>query len=226
MPAFRLAGAAGLIFAVLTATAFVLLRSEPPSGAAGTAGFVTWWSAHAWRFSVGLYLIPFAGMAFLWLLAALRERIGQHEDRFFSTVLLGSGLLYVAMTFAAAASAAAAGAPSDGLLTGGAPDEATFLVGRAISRAFYFVFAIKMAAVFMLVASTIARRTGALPRWFASLGMITGLILLLVVSLNDLVALVFPAWVAILGTLILRAGGDPPRVPPPDAAAGRATTPP
>ena len=55
-----------------------------------------------------LYLVPFAGIAFLWFLAALRRRIGRLEDQFFSTVFLGSGLMFVAMLFAASAAASAA----------------------------------------------------------------------------------------------------------------------
>ena len=36
-------------------------------------------------------------------MAVLRNRIGGLEDRFFATVFLGSGLLFVAMLFATAA---------------------------------------------------------------------------------------------------------------------------
>src|SRR5215467_11071618 len=41
--------------------------------------------------------------AFLWFFAVVRNRLGALEDRFFSTVFLGSGLLYVAMIFISAA---------------------------------------------------------------------------------------------------------------------------
>ena len=52
--------------------------------------------------------MPFSGIAFVWFIAVIRNRIGDREDQFFGTVFLGSGLLFVAMLFAAAA---AAGAP-------------------------------------------------------------------------------------------------------------------
>jgi hypothetical protein len=42
-----------------------------------------------------------AGIAFLWFIGVLRDRIGEREDRFFATVFLGSGLLFVAMIFVA-----------------------------------------------------------------------------------------------------------------------------
>jgi hypothetical protein len=47
--------------------------------------------------------MPFAGIAFLWFIGAVRDRIGQREDRFFASVFLGSDLLFVAMLLAAAA---------------------------------------------------------------------------------------------------------------------------
>ena len=57
--------------------------------------------------AVALNLVPFAGIAFLWFIGVLRDRIGEREDRFFATVFLGSGLLFVAMMFVAAAVAGA-----------------------------------------------------------------------------------------------------------------------
>lgn len=33
-----------------------------------------------------------AGIAFLWFIGVIRDRSGAHEDRFFATVFLGSGL--------------------------------------------------------------------------------------------------------------------------------------
>jgi hypothetical protein len=69
---------------------------------------------------IALNLVPFAGIAFLWFIGVVRDRIGQREDRFFASVFLGSGLLFVAMLFAAAAFAgglianAAAGSAAPG----------------------------------------------------------------------------------------------------------------
>jgi hypothetical protein len=52
---------------------------------------------------VALNLTPFAGIAFLWFIGVIRTRLGLLEDKLFATVFLGSGLLFVAMLFAAAA---------------------------------------------------------------------------------------------------------------------------
>src|SRR4051794_41435814 len=51
---------------------------------------------------LSLHLVPFAGIAFLWFIGVVREQLGDVEDRLFSTVFLGSGLLLVAMLFQAA----------------------------------------------------------------------------------------------------------------------------
>jgi hypothetical protein len=205
----RAAGLAGLMFAILTAASLLLIRDTPPRA---ESAFAHWWESYGPRYSIAMYLIPFAGIAFLWLLAALRHRIGRHEDQLFATVLLGSGLLYVAMFFAAgAAASAAAFATTD---DGPAAYDA-FLFGRAMSRAFFFVFATKMAAAFMLVASGIGRRTGVFPAWFTLVGLVAGIVLLLTITYFEPIALVFPAWVAILGMLLVRAQPpDPaPRAP-------------
>ena len=199
LTAFRAAGVAGLAFAVLMTVALVLMRDEPPSSA---ALFAAWWEAYAPRLFAAVYIIPFAGIAFLWLLAALRRRIGRNEDQFYATVLLGSGLLFVAMLFATAAAATVTSVGSE------LSDEAAydaFVVGRTMGRAFFYVFAIKMAAAFMLVSSTIIRQTRIMPRWFSAVGLVAGIVLLVTITAFEPVALVFPAWVATLSVLLLRA---------------------
>ena len=47
--------------------------------------------------------MPFAGIAFLWFIGVIREQLGAVEDRLFSTVFMGSGLLFLALLFSGAA---------------------------------------------------------------------------------------------------------------------------
>ena len=49
-------------------------------------------------------LIPDTGISFLWFMGVVRDRMGHHEDQFFSTLSSGSGYLYLGLTFASAAS--------------------------------------------------------------------------------------------------------------------------
>jgi len=100
----RSAGLAGILFSVLFAASLVLASTRPPEGL-GDAAFVAWYQDNAMTqvTIAALYLAPFAGIAFLWFIGVIRARIGKHEDQFFATVFLGSGMLFVAMYWAAAA---------------------------------------------------------------------------------------------------------------------------
>lgn len=99
----RAAGMAGIVFAVLIAAAIVLVRIALPGGAEGHEVSVDGGQRDAVQ--TALALLPFAGIAFLWFMGALREQAGEGEDRFVSTVFLGSGLVFVATLFGAAAAA-------------------------------------------------------------------------------------------------------------------------
>ena len=136
----------------------------------------------------------------------LRDRIGQREDRFFATVFLGSGLLFVAMLFVTAAVAgglfAAASASS------GPPGRTTLALGRDVTGLLLNVYAMRMAAVFTLTTVTIARRTEIVSRWLTVAGVVAALVLLVAVNFSDWVELLFPAWILALSIDILMAGPE------------------
>jgi hypothetical protein len=204
----RAAGIAGLAFSVLFVVSMLLIRERPAPGSSAQEIADFYLEHHAGRIAlVGLYLVPFAGIAFLWFIAAIRSHLGAHEDRFFATVFLGSGLLFVGMLFAASASAGAivAAVKFQGQPP---PDADTFLLARALGFSFLFVFAVRAAAVFMLVASTIGLRTGFLPRWLVVVGYVCGLLFLLSVTYVEWLILVLPAWVIAVSVVILRASGS------------------
>jgi hypothetical protein len=199
----RAAGFAGLAFAVLMITSLLLLRSHPPVGST-PAELAQWYvSVDAGHLAlVGLYLAPFSGIAFLWFIAVIRNHVGGHEDQFFATVFLGSGLLFVAMLFAAAA---AAGAPlvATKFQNVPAPSADAVELSRALAYAFLYVYGVRVAAVFMIVVSTIAHRTEVLPRWLEVVGYAFAAVMLLSVSLFKIVVLLFPLWVAAVSLVIL-----------------------
>ena len=66
--------------------------SDPPNPS--TPGQWLTDSSRRTAVAVALNLVPYAGIAFLWFLGVVRDRIGQREDRFFASVFLGSGLLH------------------------------------------------------------------------------------------------------------------------------------
>jgi hypothetical protein len=196
----RSAAIAGILFAALLGTSLVLLRLSVPSRPQD-AGL--WLSDPVRLRSVrwALNLVPFAGIAFLWFIGVVRDRIGAFEDRFFSTVFLGSGLLFLASLFAATAVAG-------GLIESyamAAPGRDVWTFGRASTYAALNVYAVKMAGVFMLSTATISWRTRVLPRWLAVLGAVLAVGLLSVVSTDEPVLLLFPAWVLLVSAYLLLA---------------------
>src|SRR5271169_2143194 len=96
----RAGAIAGIVFSILLITSLVLMRVSVPV-APGDSG--TWLSDSEKSVRLALDLLPFAGIAFLWFIGVLRDRMGALEDRFFATVFLGSGLLFLAMIFASSA---------------------------------------------------------------------------------------------------------------------------
>lgn len=199
----RSAGLAGIAFSVLFLTFALLLGARPPDGLS-EAALVEWFQLTAKTpITIAvLYVAPFAGIAFLWFLAVVRDRIGVREDRFLSTVFLGSGLLFVAMFWAAGA--AVASLVAGNRFEGAPPLEASTLeTFRSLAVSFLFVFAARAAAVFMIVTSTIALRTGVYPRWLVLAGYLIAVVMLLSLSLLQWVLLLFPVWVLVLSLFIL-----------------------
>jgi hypothetical protein len=203
----RAAGLAGIVFSILFVASVLLIRQRPAPGSSAKEIADFYLQQDAGRVTlVGLYLAPFAGIAFLWFIAAIRSHLGEREDRFFATVFLGSGLLFVGMLFAASASAGALIAAVK-FEDQPPPDANTFLFARALGHSFLYVFAVRAAAVFMLVASTIGLRTGFLPRWLVVAGYGSGIVFLLTVTYVELLVLVFPVWVVAVSVVILVSAG-------------------
>jgi hypothetical protein len=154
-------------------------------------------------------LVPFAGIAFLWFIGVIRDRVGQREDRFFATVFLGSGLLFVAMLFVGTAVAgglfAAASRPS------GPPGADTLTLGRDVTAILVNIYSMRMAAVFTLTTVTIARRTQIVSRWLTVAGIAAALVLLVGVGISAWAELLFPAWILALSIDILTASRESPR---------------
>ncbi len=98
----RAAAVAGIIFAVLFTISIVLMRLAIPEELSGT-NTAAWLQGNTTTLTLALTLVPFAGIAFLWFIGVVRDRLGKLEDQFFSTVFFGSGLLFLAMVFASAA---------------------------------------------------------------------------------------------------------------------------
>lgn len=197
---------AGLVFSGLYLASFFAVRGLPQA---------SWSDAEILRYYrsadvdylkvVTLYLVPFAGIAFLWFLAAFRERIVRlagTESTMLSTVQILSGAIYVAMQFSAAASIVTVVLSLDSGVPTTADVEAVrpFLV---LGDTILVVFALRAAAVFMMAGTTRALRAGLFPRWFAMLSYLLAVTLVLTVAEVRAVSLIFPLWIGVSSVLIL-----------------------
>ena len=194
----KAAAIAGMIFSVLLIAVFWLLRTSIPADPQEPG---SWLRTSSRTVAFALNLMPFAGVAFLWFIGVLRDRLGQLEDRFFATVFFGSGLLFLAALFTAATIVGA-------LLTAFAtqPQEligsATFHFARAAAYNMVNVYMITMASVFMTTTSIVAIYTGIAPRWLAFLGCGLALLLLFGSPYISWSFLVFPLWVFMISVCI------------------------
>ncbi|HYV34634.1 MAG TPA: hypothetical protein VE988_02955 [Gemmataceae bacterium] len=199
----------GIVFSAFYVVSLILLRLAVPADPSDPGVWLADPVLRNWV-HIALNLVPFTGIAFLWFMGVLRNRIGLREDRFFATVFLGSGLLFVAMLFTAAAVA-------QGLLdtfstgTSLPGQNETYAVGRRMGYTLMNTFGMKMAAVFIFVTSMIGLRTAVLSRWVALVGFAFGLVLLLVITDFGWIALLFPCWVLLVSTWILIADFHPGR---------------
>jgi hypothetical protein len=195
----RAAAVAGILFSALLFAVFGLMRlsvpADPFEPGAWLRGGITY-------VALAMNLVPFAGIAFLWFVGVLRDRLGAQEDRFFATVFLGSGFLLLAMLFAAAAVVGAIiiafHANPEALV-----HSATFHFGRGLAYGLINIYLVKTASVFMITTSTIALYTRLIPRWLAAAGYVIAVVLLFGSYFFDWSLLVFPFWVLLVSVAIL-----------------------
>jgi len=210
--AATITAAVGAVHAILFLISYFLMAQVPGPEASDEEILAFYTSSSASLTSlVGLYVMPFAAIAFMWFIVALRmwEAFSvRRENLLFSNLQLVSGILYVAMLSVGAAaqgvlaaSAAYASGPIDPVLARQFP-----LYGSTV----LIVFAIRMAAIFVFTTSNIGRGSGVLPRWFVVVGFAVGLFMLLSVTLEPILVLVFPIWLlALSAILLIKARGIP-----------------
>jgi hypothetical protein len=195
----RAGAIAGILFSILLMTSVVLIRLSVPDTPRDPG---TWLAHSAKSIRLALNLLPFAGIAFLWFMGVLRDRMGQKEDRFLATVFLGSGLLFIATTFASSAVTGALMMAYEAL-PGEMMNSGVYTFARTTAYELVNVYALRMAGVFMISTCTIAIRTGLFPRWMAFLGYALALFLLQSIGRFGWAPLVFPAWALLVSVYVL-----------------------
>lgn len=199
-----------MVFAVLLLAVLGMVRWAVPTSPEAAA----WLDDPARRRAVDVatYMIPFAGIAFLWFLGAIRSRFGEMEDRFFATAFLGSGFVFVAMMFV---TAAVGGSLYSTFSTGpSGSGEAVWSFGRHMTYTLTVVYSMRMAAVFASVTTTILFRLRLIPTWLVVFGYGATVVLLLVIHVVPWVELLFPLWALTLSIHILVTNLRAPEVSP------------
>lgn len=196
---------AGLVFSVLFVIAWMLLRESPSFDSTDDELTSYYLDPGGRRDSAiaGLYVIPLASIAFIWFMAALRDRYLRataRENTILSTAQVVAGALVVTSLFTiAAVELAVVWLAETGELFDVDSARSLLAIGQSTSD----IMALRSAAVFVGVSATRAVRSGLFPRSYGVLSMVTALALLLVYGALPGVALLFPAWVAGSSVLIL-----------------------
>jgi hypothetical protein len=195
----RAAAIAGILFTILFGSSYALIIDAIPAMGADTGAWLTSSTA---TLSLAISLVPFSGIAFIWFMAVVRDRLGHLEDQFFSTLFFGSGLLYLGMIFVAS------GLFGGLILIGSERPEllvntSLYATIRAMIYQIIHEYAIRMAGMFMIVLGTIWFRTVIMPRWLVWLTYLLALILLFSMSYSDWIMMVFPAWVFLVSVYIM-----------------------
>jgi hypothetical protein len=198
----KAAAIAGIAFSLLLFTSLVLLLS---ASSGYTDINAIQFAANKQKVQVALNLVPFASIAFLWFVGVVRDRFGDQEDQFFSTVFMGSGLLFIAMLFVSSSVAGSffllSESEASQIITSDYYD-----VGLIVARETMTNYGIRMAGVFMISTSSLFIRTRVIPRWLAWLGVSLATIMILRIGyINRLgwIFLSFPLWVLLVSVYIL-----------------------
>jgi len=190
-------------FAVLFGAALILIRTSLPEHAEPGS---QWLQGAVGHLRISAILMPFAGICFLWFIGVVRDGFGRYEDRFFASVFLGSGLLFLAMVFTASAVGAALVA-SRGLTVDPAVHGELAAFGQTLLMTLTKTYALRMGAVFMISTATIWLKTGLMPRWLTGMTYAVALVLLIASDISMWLVLAFPGWVLVVSLLALVRSG-------------------
>ncbi|MFF5533016.1 hypothetical protein ACFY71_11100 [Streptomyces cinerochromogenes] len=201
---------AGVLSALLLGTAMALILNAIPADSTDATVWLTD-PSHRDVLNVALALVPFAGILFLWFMGAVRDYFGKAEDKFFATLFLGGGLLFVAMLFVL--SAATYGLLASADTSQGSAQLQLWQYVRQFDTALLSTYCTRMAAVLTLAATTIGHGLDTFPRWLIWLGYLVAVVLLFIdIPWSELI---FPVWILLLSSFVFLAdrhhrGADTP----------------
>ena len=196
----RSAAIAGIIYSILMIIGMALTRrffSTVPAVIDRN-----WLLERADAVSLLVTMVPFAGLAFLWFTGVIRDRLGASEDRFFSTVFLGSGIISVMLLFVWGSTAGALfgmlHVNSEQLV-----DNDIYIFGFGLMNEIIGNYALRMGGAYMLSIGSIWTRTGRMPRWLSIITFILAVSFLLFANRVREARFLFPGWVLVVSVYIL-----------------------
>jgi hypothetical protein len=201
----RMSALSGIVFAALFAVALLLAQRGPKLGdpdAVYAAFYSRGGDALA---TLGLYVVPFAGIALLWHLAATRAMFRATPREFSplqSWLQTAAGLVFLCMMFVGSAAVGAVALLSTFQVTPLPPPD----VARGLAAVGYglmFIFGVRMAGMYMITTIGMGVAAGLLPRWLALIGYLAAAFLLVNTTYHPVVLLVFPAWVVVVGVVLM-----------------------
>ena len=199
-----LTSGAGIGFGVLTILSRWFLESDREAimGAEDPAVYYQAEGASGLALA-GLYLLPFAAIAFLWFIVALRgwiRRSGRRRNMLVSDLQLVSGVAFTAVFLVGS------GALATSVVTSATGSEVSFETLRGLTAfgdTLMGVLGVRMAGIFVLATSALGMTTGVLPRWFNIVGYLFGVLLLVSPVAEPSFMLAFPTWVMLMSAMLL-----------------------
>ena len=204
----------GIVFAALLCAVLVLV-GRLPSLSAPASDYARFYAHGASELvTVGVYLVPFAGIAFLWFMFALRELVGTAQPQrggMTAGLQLAAGIAFVCLLFTGTA---AVGSPALlHELTGlASPDPETIRALSSLGYALVFLYGVRMAGMFMVVTTRLVAACGLLPAWMKAVSYLAALVLLLAATYHPAILLVLPAWTVAVGLAVWQGARRPDRV--------------
>jgi hypothetical protein len=208
-----MAGWAGIAFAALLVTGLALVNRIPKLDDSDAVYTDFYGGSGVDLLTIlGLYVVPFAGIACLWHMIATRTLLQVRRPGSWTEVPhwlhLAASVIFVCLLFAGTAAVGAVALLtefSSGPLPG--PD-----VARALSSLGYslvFVFGVRAAGMYMLTTIGLMRTAKLLPTPLVLLSYLAAAFLLLSVTFHPAILLVFPGWVLMVSIVLLVHRPDP-----------------
>jgi hypothetical protein len=193
---------AGATFAALLFTALLLLEQLPALDAP-TLDYLRFYAHGTGTLvTIGVYLVPFAGLAFLWFMFSLREALGHSAgDTMVGGLQLATGVAFLCLLFAGTAAVASAALLQHRTGLFGLHME-TIRAHLSLGYTLVFLYGVRMAGAFMIATTTLAARRGLLSRWPAAVSYAAAVLLLIAASQRPAALVVLPAWTLAMSLVV------------------------